>query len=133
MIANAKNPRPAVNPRAKVPAASNAKNAPAQPAKAPARVTLIIRILVTLMPAASAALGYSPTDRLLKPQRVLNIAKFTANTMNSVARANIPFLKTLDQSKECRSRLELKQQALTVAEFCQERRKTMSIPQQQCL
>ena len=93
MIAKAKNPRPAVNPRANVPAASNAKNVPAQPAKAPARVTFIIRTLVTLIPAASAALGYSPTDLLLKPHRVLKIAKFTAKIINKVARANIPFLK----------------------------------------
>ena len=61
---------------------------PAQPASEPARVTLMTRSRSTLMPAVSAADGYSPTARVRSPQRVWKSARCTSTATGPAMRAH---------------------------------------------
>jgi hypothetical protein len=90
MIARARKPRPALMPRSKELEASIDRKTPARPASGPARVTLTRRIVMTLMPAVSAADGYSPMARVRRPQRVLNSAKWMPKTATIAMSAKTP-------------------------------------------
>ncbi len=63
-------------------------------------MTLISRSRSTLMPAVSAADGYSPTERVRRPHRVWNRPKCTnsAARMASVAKMLVPVKKTSPMS-----------------------------------
>ena len=55
------------------------------PARMPASVTFQKRMLCTPMPDVSEALGFSPTDRVRRPHRVLKRSTHSTSGMISAA------------------------------------------------
>ena len=85
--AKAMNPRPLVMSGSNAGTDSNVKYAPPMPAIAPPIITAVYRVRMTLIPAACAARGNSPTDRRRNPHGVWKITRCVIGTSKSATHA----------------------------------------------